>query len=195
MSVYLLVCADIQEWIAKPENREMKNMKIISFFPSKTSIVRPVLTFFVVTYRVTNFFPKLVNMLLFSTRKKTEFPFLEFAYFRVLREWIRYFGQGGPGLKIRVLIQGPDSSFSPWVVTQSCRQNSMKFQVFHGQSKSFAPVQFLRAQGCQSGVSVWQHTLVGTRQSIWCECVATYSGRLVVARSFIRQHSSAKLLS
>ena len=45
-------------------------------------------------------------------------------------------------------------------------------------------VEFLRALGSQS---------------VWCECVATYSGRLVVARSFIRQqqwqHSSVKLLS
>ncbi len=36
-------------------------------------------------------------------------------------------------------------------------------------------------------------------QSVWCECVATYSGRLAVARLFIRQqqlqHSSGKLLS
>ncbi len=38
---------------------------------------------FVVTYRVTNFVPKLVNMLLFSV-EKTEFPFFEIPYFRVL---------------------------------------------------------------------------------------------------------------
>ena len=38
---------------------------------------------FVVTYRVTNFLPKLVHMLLFSA-EKTEFPFFEFPYFRVL---------------------------------------------------------------------------------------------------------------
>ena len=38
---------------------------------------------FVITYRVTNFLPKLVNMLLFST-EKTEFPFLVFPYFRVM---------------------------------------------------------------------------------------------------------------
>ncbi len=37
----------------------------------------------VVTYRVTNFLPKLVDMLLFST-EKTEFPFFEFPNFRVL---------------------------------------------------------------------------------------------------------------
>ena len=37
----------------------------------------------VVTYRVTNFLPKLVNMLLFSV-EKTEFPFLVFPYFWVM---------------------------------------------------------------------------------------------------------------
>ena len=38
---------------------------------------------FVVTYRVTFFLPKLVDMLLFSM-EKTEFPFLVFPYFRVM---------------------------------------------------------------------------------------------------------------
>ncbi len=47
----------------------------IKFFPSKTYIVN--------TYRVTNFLPKLLDMLLFST-EKTEFPFLVFPYFRVM---------------------------------------------------------------------------------------------------------------
>ena len=49
------------------------------------------------------------------------------------------------------------------------------------QSNDVAVWRSLREQGSQSGVSVW----------------ATYSGRLAVARSFIRQrqHSSAKLLS
>ncbi len=41
--------------------------------------------------------------------------------------------------------------------------------------------------------------LKGTRWSVWYKCVATYSGRLAMARSFIRQqqqqYSSAKLLS
>ena len=44
---------------------------------------RQVLTFFVVTYRVTNFLSKLLDMLLFSA-EKTEFPFFEIPYFRVL---------------------------------------------------------------------------------------------------------------
>ncbi len=39
---------------------------------------------FVLTYRVTNFLPKLVDMLLFSAGKKTEFPFFVFPYFPVL---------------------------------------------------------------------------------------------------------------
>ncbi len=38
---------------------------------------------FVVTCRVTNFLPKLVDMLLFSM-EKAEFPFFEFPFFRVL---------------------------------------------------------------------------------------------------------------
>ncbi len=51
----------------------------IKFFPSKTMSF----DIFVITYRVTNFLPKLVDMLLFST-EKTEFPFLVFPYFRVM---------------------------------------------------------------------------------------------------------------
>ncbi len=46
----------------------------IQFFLWKTSIV---------TCRVTNFLPKLMDMLLFSM-EKTEFPFLVFPYFRVM---------------------------------------------------------------------------------------------------------------
>ena len=38
---------------------------------------------FVVTYRVTNFLPELVDMLLFSA-EKTEFPFLVCPYFPVM---------------------------------------------------------------------------------------------------------------
>ena len=38
---------------------------------------------FVVTYKVNNFLPKLVDMLLFSM-EKTEFHFLVFPYFRVM---------------------------------------------------------------------------------------------------------------
>ena len=41
---------------------------------------------FLVTYRVTNFLPKLINMLLFSI-EKTEFPFFVFPYFWVLPLW------------------------------------------------------------------------------------------------------------
>ncbi len=39
---------------------------------------------FIVTYKVTNFLPKLVDMLLFSA-EKTEFPFFEIPYFWVLQ--------------------------------------------------------------------------------------------------------------
>ncbi len=41
---------------------------------------------FMVTYRVTNFLPKLIDLLLFSV-EKTEFPFFEIPYFRVLPTW------------------------------------------------------------------------------------------------------------
>ncbi len=37
--------------------------------------------------------------------------------------------------------------------------------------------------------------LQGARYSVLGECVATYSGRLAVARVYIRQCSSGKLLS
>ena len=57
--------------------------KKLSFFPSKTRIVTS-FDIFVVTYRVTNFLPKLINMPSFSMQKKTEFLFFEFTYFRIL---------------------------------------------------------------------------------------------------------------
>ncbi len=52
------------------------------FFPSKTALLTS-FDIFVVTYRVINFSPKLVDMLLFSA-EKTEFPFLVFPYFPVV---------------------------------------------------------------------------------------------------------------
>ncbi len=55
----------------------------IQFLPSKIRIVKS-FDIFAVTYRVTNVLPKLVNMLLFSTGKKTEFSFFDFPYFRLL---------------------------------------------------------------------------------------------------------------
>ncbi len=67
---------------AIPESRELKKKEIQFFFPSKTALWMS-FDIFVVTYRVTNFLLKLVNMLLFST-EKTQFPFFEFPYFRVL---------------------------------------------------------------------------------------------------------------
>ncbi len=54
----------------------------IQFFPSKTALWKS-FDIFIVTYRVTNFLPKLVDMLLFSV-EKTEFPFFVFPYFPVL---------------------------------------------------------------------------------------------------------------
>ncbi len=63
---------------AIPENREFKKWKF-SFFHQRHALWMS----FVVTYRVTNLLPKLVDMLLFSM-EKTEFPFLVFPYFRVM---------------------------------------------------------------------------------------------------------------
>ena len=67
--------------MAIPENREIKKWKF-SFFCQRHALSTS-FDIFVVTYRGTNFLPKLVNMLLFST-EKTEFPFLVFPYFRVM---------------------------------------------------------------------------------------------------------------
>ncbi len=72
-----------EAWIpsAIPENREFKKWKFIFF--CQTHALSRSFDIFVVTYRVTNFLPKLVDMLLFSM-EKTEFPFLVFPYFRVM---------------------------------------------------------------------------------------------------------------
>ena len=63
------------------ENREFKKWKF-SFFPQRHALSTS-FEIFVVTYGVTNFLPKLTDMLLFST-EKTEFPFLVFPYFWVM---------------------------------------------------------------------------------------------------------------
>ena len=56
--------------------------KKFSFFRQRHALSR-CFNIFVVTYRVTNFLPKLVDMLLFST-EKTDCHFFSFPYFRVL---------------------------------------------------------------------------------------------------------------
>ncbi len=63
----------------------MKKMKFCSFHQRNT--LSTSFNIFVVTYRVTNFLPKLVDLLLFSA-EKTKFPFFEIPYFRVLPEAI-----------------------------------------------------------------------------------------------------------
>ncbi len=68
------------------KNRELKKMEI-QFFPSNTCIIDQFWRI-LVTYRVTNFLPKLVHMLLFST-EKNEFPLLVFLYFRVMPHGIK----------------------------------------------------------------------------------------------------------
>ncbi len=65
---------------ARPENREMK----FSFLRQRHVLLTS-FDIFVVTCRVTNFLPKLVNMLFFSM-EKNEFLFFEFHYFRVFPE-------------------------------------------------------------------------------------------------------------
>ncbi len=71
-------------WAAIPENREFKKWKF-SFFHQRHTLLTS-FDIFVVTYRVTNFLPKLIDMLLFST-EETEFPFLVFPYFPVMPSW------------------------------------------------------------------------------------------------------------
>ena len=67
---------------AIPENREFKKWKF-SFFHQRHALLTS-FDIFVVTYRVKNFLPKLLDMLLFST-EKTEFPFLVFHIFGLYR--------------------------------------------------------------------------------------------------------------
>ena len=54
-----------------------------SFFFHQWHALSTSFDIFIVTYRVTNFLPKLIDMLLFST-EKPEFPFLVFPYFQVM---------------------------------------------------------------------------------------------------------------
>ncbi len=88
-----LACSDkagtacaYEPW-AVPENREFKTKSVFSV---KDMHCGPVLTF--VTYRVTNFLPKPWTCFYFLWKKtelKTEFPFFEFPYFRVLSKACR----------------------------------------------------------------------------------------------------------
>ncbi len=80
LTLYGLLLLDSGAW-AIPENREFQKWKL-SFFPHRHTLSTS-FNIFVITYRVTNFLPKLVNMLLFSM-EKTEFPFLVFPYFQVM---------------------------------------------------------------------------------------------------------------
>ncbi len=84
LSIYLPVvdsCKSLRRLRAIPENREFQKWKL-SFFHQRHALLTS-FDIFVITYRVTNFLPKLLDMLLFST-EKTEFPFLVFPYFRVM---------------------------------------------------------------------------------------------------------------
>ncbi len=68
-------------FLAIPENKEFKKWKF-SFFYQRHALSTS-FDIFVVTYRVTNFLPKLLHMLLFCM-EKTEFPFMVFPYFQVM---------------------------------------------------------------------------------------------------------------
>ncbi len=65
---------------ATPENRETKKTEIHGVFLRQRHALSMSFDIFVVTYRVTNFLPKLVQMLLFSV-EKTEFPFFDCPIF------------------------------------------------------------------------------------------------------------------
>ena len=69
--------------VQERQYRKIGNSKNRNFFFHQRHALWMSFNIFVVTYRVTNFLPKLVNMLLFSV-KKTEFPFLVSPYFRLL---------------------------------------------------------------------------------------------------------------
>ncbi len=81
LSNFLLQTTDEPRSTAIPENRELKKWKF-SFFGQRQALLTS-FDIFVITYRVTNFLPNLVNMLLFSM-EKTGFPFLFFPYFPVV---------------------------------------------------------------------------------------------------------------
>ena len=68
----------IEQIWAIPENKEIKKKWKFSYFCQRHALSTS-FDIFVVTYRVTNFLPK-VDIL----RKKTELPFLVFPYFRVM---------------------------------------------------------------------------------------------------------------
>ena len=76
-----------------PKIGTWKKMKFRFFFRQRHALSTS-FDIFVVAYRVTNFLPKLINILLFSAtyyyflRKKTEFPFFEIPYFRALPECV-----------------------------------------------------------------------------------------------------------
>ncbi len=69
-----------------PKNSELKKRKKRnSFFFCQRHALSMSFDIFVVTYRVTNFLPKLVNMLTFFSVGTTEFPSLEFPIFGYCR--------------------------------------------------------------------------------------------------------------
>ena len=76
----------------------------IKFFRQRHTLLRS-FDIFVITYRVTNFLPKLVAMLLFSV-EKTELPFLVFPYFRVMPVFAVNLGDTAKSFKKREAVLG-----------------------------------------------------------------------------------------
>ncbi len=68
----------------RPEEHPSTTIMEIQFFFCQRHALSRSFDIFVITYRVKNFLPKLIDMLLFSTEKKNEFPFFVFPYFSVL---------------------------------------------------------------------------------------------------------------
>ena len=109
---------------AKPENREMKKWNSV-FLRQRHALSRN-FDSFVVTYRVTNFLPKLMDMLLFSM-EKTEFSFCEFPFFGYCRV-----------LVMTMLLLKLNLALPNWCVfnvaiprmTRRCLQNGLEMGLF-----------------------------------------------------------------
>ena len=98
------------------KNRELKKKR--NFFPQR-HVLSTSFDIFVVTFRVTNFLPKLVDMLLFST-EKTEcpigHPFWQWSSVQAFRQSILFYDscQGGTSLCPKEL--GPTGNYNSHLI-------------------------------------------------------------------------------
>ncbi len=174
-------CSRDGHFWAIPENRKMKNMKVS--FSHRRHTLTTSFDIFVVTYRVTNFLPKLVDILLFSA-----FQFLNSLIFGYCQSGhIKYVSKKRAWLGLVPSHTRCEFSFYSlffwpiitdkvarsaeslcnyictcvwfWKVVHTCETNSFSVRGF-SELRRYC-VKFLRPLGSQSGVSVWQHTLVG----------------------------------